>query len=366
MNRRDEQVRAIIAHEAGDWFVAHRTGTLDGAEQRAFDAWVMASPIHVEEYLGVALIAGQLSEAAVDPEMPLEAILERARQADATGVSTLGTIAPSKGAIEVRPRTAVRWQLAAAAASLTVLVSALLWWGADRSVSEHYATRHGELRIWRLADNSVLRLNTDSAVTVRYSRAERILELDHGQAFFEVTHEANRRFVVVAGHATVTAVGTAFDVYRRGASTVVTVLQGQVAVSAARVAPGATADVARWMLRVSAGEVLRVAGDALPEPPAPAPVERSTAWLHRQILVEREPLAAVVAEFNRYGVLPIELEAPALRTLLISGVFTVDDTDTFIAFLRTLDGVSVEVTPTRIRVLLRPTATRADPAPARK
>jgi ferric-dicitrate binding protein FerR (iron transport regulator) len=36
--------------------------------------------------------------------------------------------------------------------------------------------------------------------------------------------------------------------------------------------------------------------------------------------------------------------------LQISGAFATDDTDAFIAFLRTLKGVRVEVTATRIRV----------------
>ena len=40
----------------------------------------------------------------------------------------------------------------------------------------------------------------------------------------------------------------------------------------------------------------------------------------------------------------------ALRNLQISGVFATDDTEAFIAFLRSLKGVRVEVTETQIRV----------------
>ena len=42
--------------------------------------------------------------------------------------------------------------------------------------------------------------------------------------------------------------------------------------------------------------------------------------------------------------------APALRNLQISGVFATDDTDAFVAFLRSLKGVRVDVTETRIRL----------------
>jgi ferric-dicitrate binding protein FerR (iron transport regulator) len=39
-----------------------------------------------------------------------------------------------------------------------------------------------------------------------------------------------------------------------------------------------------------------------------------------------------------------------LRDLEISGVFSVDDSEAFIAFLRSLEGVQVDVTDTRILV----------------
>ena len=75
-----------------------------------------------------------------------------------------------------------------------------------------------------------------------------------------------------------------------------------------------------------------------------------TAWLRGEIMFENEPLERVAAEFNRYAPKPIEIATPALRSLQISGVFATDDTDAFIAFLRSLKGVRVEITATRIRV----------------
>jgi transmembrane sensor len=65
---------------------------------------------------------------------------------------------------------------------------------------------------------------------------------------------------------------------------------------------------------------------------------------------DQEPLERVAAEFNRYSPTPIEIVTPTLRDLQISGVFATDDTEAFIAFLRSLKGVRVEVTATRIRV----------------
>jgi len=78
--------------------------------------------------------------------------------------------------------------------------------------------------------------------------------------------------------------------------------------------------------------------------------QRTTSWLHRQIVFEREPLARVAAEFNRYARKPIEIATPALKNLEISGVFATDDSEAFVAFLRSLDNVRVEETARVIRV----------------
>jgi len=87
-----------------------------------------------------------------------------------------------------------------------------------------------------------------------------------------------------------------------------------------------------------------------PATPIAVDAQRTTAWLHRQISFDHEPLERVAAEYNRYSSKPIEIATPALRSLLVSGVFATDDSDAFVAFLRSLKGVRVEVTETQIRV----------------
>jgi len=340
MSTGEEQVREIIAGQAGEWLAAHRSGPLDAAERRAFFAWLTASPVHIEEYLGVAALARQLPVAADDPEMPLEAILERVR-AGAGGATRLETVSPSSPAL-TSPHASRRWLWAAVPAALAAIGFALLWWNGDHVAAERYATQHGELRSWRLSDDSMLRLNTDTSVAVRFSRSERRVEVERGEALFEVAHVAGRPFHVVAGTASATAVGTAFSVHRETGSTLVTVVRGRVAASATG-ARGGTATV-------DAGEQVRIRDGEPPGPVTPANVERSTAWLHRQIVFEREPLATVAAEFNRYSAVPIEIETPALRTLLITGIFSVDDTETFLDFLRTFPRVTVQTTSASIRV----------------
>jgi transmembrane sensor len=103
-------------------------------------------------------------------------------------------------------------------------------------------------------------------------------------------------------------------------------------------------------VQLGVGEQLRVAEGEWPATPRAVDAESTTAWLRKEIVFDHEPLEHVAAEFNRYAPTPIEVATPTLRNLQISGVFATDDTDAFIAFLRSLKGVRVEVTSTQIRV----------------
>jgi transmembrane sensor len=103
-------------------------------------------------------------------------------------------------------------------------------------------------------------------------------------------------------------------------------------------------------VQLSANQQIRVTEGEWPATPVAVDAQRTTAWLRREIVFDHEPLERVAAEFNRYTPKPIEVATPALRNLQISGVFATDDAEAFIAFLRSLKGVRVEVTETRIRV----------------
>src|SRR5262245_39544945 len=286
MNTSDEQVRATIAQQAGEWFAMHRAAALNAEERRAFADWILASPVHVEEYLGVALVARDLPAAADDPEMSFESLLERAREASAANIVELETPQPRATVTRDRPQIPNGVRFAAAAAVVAMIGSALLWWNAERVTPQRYATRHGEQRSWHLADNSVLRLDTDTAVTVRYGRSERRVEVENGQALFEVVHDSARPFRVVAGSADVVAIGTQFSVYSEADPTLVTALQRQVDVTAANGQAQAHVDAVGRSVRVSAGEQVQIRPGVLPESPTRIDVGRSTAWLRRELAFE--------------------------------------------------------------------------------
>ncbi|MGH8264179.1 MAG: DUF4880 domain-containing protein, partial [Steroidobacteraceae bacterium] len=86
MNSSEEQIRDAIAQQAGEWFIANQSGAMDLESRTAFVTWLRASPVHVEEYLGVALVARDLAIAANDPAPSIEDVIAEARSEPAAAM----------------------------------------------------------------------------------------------------------------------------------------------------------------------------------------------------------------------------------------------------------------------------------------
>jgi transmembrane sensor len=353
MTKHTEELRSIIAEHAAQWFLLHREGEVSEAAREEFSRWLRVSPLHVQEYLAIAAIARDMASATAGMKVDVGSLSVAPEDETQKVVELpLDRVLGSKKSEAARsPRIRRRIGLFTGLAAAVILAAAAATTLLIKNASTTYRTAHGEQSIWPLPDGSVLQLNSDSVVTVRFSRAERLVEVVQGQAHFRVAHEAARRFRVVSGVTEVIAVGTEFDVYRMVSATVVTVTEGRVAVFAGAAPPPApTATIPTDALRLGAGEQVRVDASRRLTVPAVADVRQSTAWMRRQIAFDHKRLGEVADEFNRYSNATIHIDDERLRALEVSGVFDAYDTDSFTGFLRKLDGVSVEVTPTEILV----------------
>src|SRR5215469_8944494 len=351
MIRGEKQVRVAIAGQAADWFVANDDG-LSESEQSALVSWLRDSPKHVQAFLEVSQITRDL--AAVDaPNLSIESLAAAARADDTVDVVTLAPEAAQGNWTSRRRGTRMLWAAPLAAAALLVVAISLVWWNRDGErfgLPRTYETAQGEQGAWRLPDGSMLHLNTGSSATVRYSESERVVELNRGQALFDVAHGDRRRFRVSAGAAQAIATGTEFDVYRRDTLTLITVVQGVVRVYAWDSRAAKSSALPDSFIPLSAGQQIGVDAGGLWAEPVSVDTKAAVAWLRHEIVAQNRPLGEVAAEFNRYGRVQIVIDDPALKLLRISGHFDAYDTDSFAGFLASLEGVSVEKTSTRIRV----------------
>src|SRR5688572_25678682 len=241
--RQPNPLNPQIRTEATEWLLRFSEGEVDTAGREQFNYWLRTSPEHVRAYLRVAAFwqeAGHID--GKQGPRDIDALVSQAKQEGNIFPLAFGPH-PYDGAAgrhaslaeelpKVQPRPAAQ-RFLAIAATLLVAIGVV---GAHQYLTRNvYQTSIGEQRTINLADGSTLILNADSKVRVRYSEAERTIALEQGQALFKVAKNPSRPFVVHSGEASVRAVGTQFDVYRRSTGTTVTVVEGKVAVTSEKV-----------------------------------------------------------------------------------------------------------------------------------
>ena len=322
---------AAIEAEAMAWLAEREEGFAPG-RAAAFDSWRRRDRRHAACVVELEHVLAQL-----------DGLAERRAEVNAhfNRVSPLPPPGRNSPALTPAPEPTVRWWRPVVGSGLAaaLVLGAFLGFNALRSTpgpATHYATTTAGYERARLADGSTLELNTASAARVQFTAAERRVELESGEAHFEVAHDTARPFVVSAGGVTVRAVGTAFNVRYVSGAVEVTVTEGKVTVGPAVSATGATLVAANQRL------ALPLAPAAAPtpviEPLAPADVRAVLAWQRRVTDFSDTPLSEVTARFNRHNVLQLVITDPALGSRRIGGIFALDDVEAFVRLLER-DGI---------------------------
>ena len=357
------RVRRQVVTEACAWFVEFRTGDATAGTRDRFDEWLRKSPEHIQAYLEVAAAWSELPTNDPQGRIDVEGLVQRARMSRDEDVVVSLPVHRNTGEAAERlqghERAATlfgRPALAAGIGLLLILAGALGWLGLrDRQT---YSTGIGEQHTIRLPDDSIVDLNARSSIRVRYSKTLRAIELVQGQALFHVAKDSRRPFVVRSDATVVRAVGTEFDVYRKGNGLVVTVVEGRVAVMPADAEPRMDPATGHSAL-LSAGEQMTVTPKAAGSPHH-ADVEAATAWVQRRLMFEETPLRDVAQEFNRYNVRRLVIDDPELAGQRISGTYSSSDPAALIGFLRAQPGLEVIETAREIRVSRHDAAGQAD------
>jgi transmembrane sensor len=333
----NEQIR----DEATEWLVRFCEQEADESSCKEFDSWLRSSPEHIRAYLEISAFWEAAGSMTHTRKLDVDEIVRRARADSNVIMLDQRGNAPAG---EVRNPVARRRGFAIAASVLFCCLAwaAALWWQNTRYPT--YATRIGEQRTVILSDGSTVELNARTRIRIRFTQTTRSVDLIEGQALFRVAKSPSRAFIVVTGTTRVRAVGTQFDIYRKPTGTVVTVVEGRVAVSAsgqASAAPAATSKADAVLL--AAGEQVTVTPLVLSAPTSADPAV-STAWTQGKLVFDSTALSEVLQEFGRYNARPLFIDDPKLLTLHISGTFATTDSTQLVHFLADRFGLVIHDT----------------------
>jgi len=304
-----------IEHAAARWLVRREQPEWSATDQAELDAWL-------------------------DQSMGHKAAFWRLEQ----GWAASARLAALRGGEPVRSITRA-WRSAVPTAIAACLALAVLAFGlrADfgpdgpRAVAPlKVATAVGQHRQLRLADGSVLTINTASALRAAVDKRNRQVWLDQGEAYFEIAHDPRHPFVILAGDRKITVLGTRFSVRRDGGMITVSVVEGRVRVEeASGESRGAAAVLTAGDIAISQGRSTLLADRSTQQ------VEDTLSWRRGMLTFDRVTIAEAAAEFNRYNRRQIRIADPAVASIRIGGAFEATNVEAFARLLQTAFGLQV-------------------------
>ena len=367
-------VNKQILEEAANWFVDFRAGDIDAGARQEFHAWLRHSPDHIQAYMDIAGTYAEVPAPSPDGKLDVEALLAYARCAPDANIIALthreAAAHVGRGQTEAAapPSFIVRRRaVLALAATLVLVVGSMSTWAYLQRGT--YTTDIGEQRSIVLKDGSTVELNSNSTLRVRYGDDERHINLVKGQALFEVAKDAKHPFIVQTDRTRIRAIGTQFDVYRKTHGTVVTVVEGRVAVSGSVVparresSDGGEDRAPQPPPSISAqpGELLLAAGEQITvsaitpakadiQAPHKANIAAATAWTSRMLIFDATSLPEVAEEFNRYTARRLVIASQQLDDFHVSGTYSSTNPESLLRFLRAQPGLELIETDREIRV----------------
>ena len=358
------------AAEAAEWFISLQDGGWSGEQQAAFAHWLCRSPLHVEEFLRLTALQGDLARLAEFRTLDVEGELARLQLcaahanivsldgADVTGsednlaaVQAIPFDAWRHTPLPFAPRSrSPRERLVLfATAAVAALVAVGLSFAPihDYLGRDHYITEVGEQRSLTLADGSQVQLNAVSNLSAQVDRTVRELQLDGGEALFRVAKDPVHPFRVRTPQAIIEAKGTRFNVHVSKHKTVVCLLEGHVLVTLSAASAGAgvarsAPEAASRSVLLNPGEEISIATEpGIPPTPRQVDVSAVVAWTQHRLVFEDAPLSEVIAEFNRYSRQPFAVHDAVLGAARITMSFDANSTHTFAESLAAVGGLHV-------------------------
>lgn len=290
-----------IQETADQWLVRMNSGIANAELNSELMCWLKSDPRHKQAYEISKQLWQQLGQLHHYPPF-----IETLESHSELGSRRIKRLIP-------------RLNLSIAVAACLALITLVMPW-LNIHLNADLRTAVGETKSLQLADGSLLYMNTQTAIAVDYSEAERKIRLLEGEAEFVVAKDTNRPFIVSVGDETIKALGTDFIVRCDHDQLTVTQLESRVEIR------HPAHDQA---LVLNPGEQLQHQHGHAFENKNLVDVQKVSAWRRSKLVFESTPLATVVAEINRYRSGRIVLIGEKQAQLPVSGVFDVHHLNKF-------------------------------------
>jgi transmembrane sensor len=312
MNRFPENPDPAAEDEAALWAARLEGSALNASDRAALEAWLDAGPGRRELLSGYVEFSTELEQLV--PELAGSGRVEMPERAQAP-----------------RGRWLSPWALTGILAA-AALVVAVAWLREPAGRPETIATSAAQRRSFTLADGTRVELNANTSLLIENGRAERRVRLADGEAYFVVSKDKSRPFIVETPAGSVRVTGTIFNVRTQAASElVVTVVEGSV-----QVRPGDPRGLpASGPVVLGAGDRL-LAGEGAVSVRALSPnaLDDALAWRQGQIVFDGVPLAEALARAAQYHGRKITV-SPGAAVLPLGGRIRLDNLDGFFAAIET-------------------------------
>lgn len=223
-----------------------------------------------------------------------------------------------------------------------------------------YETGPGGMKEVDLSDGSRLVLGQRTRLRVQYSTRHRSVSLIRGEAWFKVTHDAHRPFIVTAGDGTITDVGTAFSVTRESGRVLVEVMDGSVEVATRpRVWRSAQHDLgllprlAQPRVVIKGGEQLAIKDNGVLGHVTRVDSAASPGCGCGPLIFDNKTLRHVIGVLSLYTTESISV-GPAAGTLRLSGIVFRDEIPEWLRTLQYSLPVEVQERGLDIHISIRP------------
>lgn len=310
-----------IKEEAIRWFLWLRENKAESSNIDVFNRWQVVDKSHKQTYEEIKSL-WHMCDAIEDLPWPLpEELLKDSYDGSyplpmmgsgsVSAKRITGRIKPGADAIltaralQNRRISMRQYGYAVAASLILVLGVATFVMNLNReSAVDAYYTSVAEQGSYTLEDGSRITLGPKTRVSFEFSRHQRYLSLLQGEAYFEVAKDPQRPFIVQAGGTSVEAVGTEFNINRRSASVVVSVVEGAIRLASQSI--GKTTEQAQDIgvkvvkHRLVQGEQA-VYEQAADDWKFQKVVSRATSWRNGSLAYVNERLDRVIEDVNRYS-----------------------------------------------------------------